>query len=236
MLVWCNEIVRLNRQHATDKVHCLFANAFIDHVAHDDVIEWKHFPVTGPQWGEFTGEFPSQRPVTRSLDVFFDLLLNKRMSKSSRHRWFETPLPSLWRHCNERSRLVLFRYFVRLCDKWDSVQHIEVETQWLPLFRWHSPIYYFLVWKFLNFYSNLLFLMTWQWIGISSYDDVRWLDIIWTIASIVWCYPHAPTQPWWFNLQYLIPQLFIGSFPINSAQPWIDCESNRHIIMIYAYV
>ena len=28
-----------------------------------------------------TGEFPAQRPVTRSFDVFFDLHLNKRLSK-----------------------------------------------------------------------------------------------------------------------------------------------------------
>ena len=28
-----------------------------------------------------TGEFPSQKPVTRSVDVFFDLRLNKRLSK-----------------------------------------------------------------------------------------------------------------------------------------------------------
>ena len=31
-----------------------------------------------------TGEFPSQRPVTQSFDVFFDLRLNKRLSKQSR--------------------------------------------------------------------------------------------------------------------------------------------------------
>ena len=47
-----------------------------------------------------TGEFPSQRPVTRSFDVFFDLRLNKRLSKHSRRRWFETPSRSLWRHGN----------------------------------------------------------------------------------------------------------------------------------------
>ena len=37
------------------------------------------FRVTGPLCGEFTGpgEFPAQRPVTRSFDVFFDLCLNK---------------------------------------------------------------------------------------------------------------------------------------------------------------
>ena len=39
-----------------------------------------------------TGEFPTQRPVTRSFDVFFDLRLNKRLSKQSWSRWFEMPL------------------------------------------------------------------------------------------------------------------------------------------------
>ena len=48
-----------------------------------------------------TGEFPSQRPVTRSFAVFFHLCPNKRLSKQSWGWWFETPSPSLWRHCNE---------------------------------------------------------------------------------------------------------------------------------------
>ena len=47
-----------------------------------------------------TGEFPSHRPMTRSFDVFVDLRLNKRLSKQSRRRWFETPSRSLWRQCN----------------------------------------------------------------------------------------------------------------------------------------
>ena len=47
-----------------------------------------------------TGVFPAQRPVTRSFDVFFDLLLNKRLSKQWWCWWFETLSPSLWRHCN----------------------------------------------------------------------------------------------------------------------------------------
>ena len=46
------------------------------------------------------GEFPSQRPVTRSFDVFFDLQLNERLNKHSRRQWFETLSRSLWRHCN----------------------------------------------------------------------------------------------------------------------------------------
>ena len=38
-----------------------------------------------------TGEFPAQRLVTQSFDVFFDLRLNKRLSKQSWGWWFETP-------------------------------------------------------------------------------------------------------------------------------------------------
>ena len=47
-----------------------------------------------------TGEFPAQRPVTRSFDVYFDLRPNKRLSKQSLGWWFETLSPPLWRHRN----------------------------------------------------------------------------------------------------------------------------------------
>ena len=46
------------------------------------------------------GEFPAQRPVTQSFDVFFDLRLNKRLSKQWCGWWFETPSSTLWRHCH----------------------------------------------------------------------------------------------------------------------------------------
>ena len=46
------------------------------------------------------GEFPTQRPVTRSFDVFFDLRLNKRLSKRSWGWWLETLSRPLWRHRN----------------------------------------------------------------------------------------------------------------------------------------
>ena len=74
----------------------------INQTHHDDVIKWKHFRVTGPLCGEFTGpgEFPAQRPVTRCFDVFFHLRLNKRLSKQPWGWWFETAGWSLWRHRN----------------------------------------------------------------------------------------------------------------------------------------
>ena len=61
------------------------------------------FRVTGPLCGEFTGpgEFPAQRPVTRNFDVFFDLRLNKRLSKQPRGWWFDALSWSLWRHRND---------------------------------------------------------------------------------------------------------------------------------------
>ena len=46
-----------------------------------------------------TGEFPAQRPVTRTFDVFFELCLNKRLSKPLWGWWFEMPSCPLWRHC-----------------------------------------------------------------------------------------------------------------------------------------
>ena len=61
------------------------------------------FRVTGPLCRNslVTGEFPTQRPVTRSFDAFFDLSLNKRLSKQSWGWWFETPSCPLWQHCND---------------------------------------------------------------------------------------------------------------------------------------
>ena len=63
------------------------------------------FRVAGPLCGEFTGpgEFTAQRPVTRSFDVFFDLRLNKRLSKQLWGWWFETPSWSLWRQYNDQT-------------------------------------------------------------------------------------------------------------------------------------
>ena len=60
------------------------------------------FRVTGPLWGEFTGHrwiLPTKASGAE-LWCFFDLRLNKRLSKQSIHRWFETPSRPLWPHCS----------------------------------------------------------------------------------------------------------------------------------------
>ena len=66
------------------------------------------------------GEFPAQRPVTRSFDVFCDLRQNKRFSKQSWGWWFETLSRPLWRHCNEyfpqATTAILCGYYATYCS------------------------------------------------------------------------------------------------------------------------
>ena len=77
-----------------------------------------------------TGEFPSQRPVMRSFDVFFDLHLNKRLSKQSRRWWFGTPSRPLWRHCNDLWPWVLCQRNENKNDANDS--NNNKSTVWWP--------------------------------------------------------------------------------------------------------
>ena len=53
---------------------------------------------------QVSGDFPAQRSVTRSFDVFFDQHPNKRLSKQWWGWWFETPSCPLWRHRNDTSK------------------------------------------------------------------------------------------------------------------------------------
>ena len=55
------------------------------------------------------GELPTQRPVTWSFDVYFDLRPNKRLSKQSLGWGFETLSPPLWGHRNENSDMLPVR-------------------------------------------------------------------------------------------------------------------------------
>ena len=48
----------------------LFHHLYMHNSYHDDVIKWKHFPRYWPYGGEFTGVRPTQRPMTRSFEMF----------------------------------------------------------------------------------------------------------------------------------------------------------------------
>ena len=54
----------------------------------------------------FPDEFPAQRPVMRSFDVFFNLCLDKRLSKQSWGWWFEMLPRPLWCHRNDQRSFV----------------------------------------------------------------------------------------------------------------------------------
>ena len=75
-----------------------------------------------------TGEFPTQRPVTRSFDVFFDVCLNKRLSKQSWGWWFGTPSRPLWRNCNTAGILPIPNF----CYSYDRLLLLRLLLQWLP--------------------------------------------------------------------------------------------------------
>ena len=91
--------------------------------------EWKESDLSAPRWrhqmetfsallalcvvnSSVTGEFPSQRPVTRSFNIFFDLCLNKRLSKQSKRWWFETPSYDVTvMHIHSQLKFIIYALF-----------------------------------------------------------------------------------------------------------------------------
>ena len=110
----------------------------------DDVIKWKTFSALLALCAgnsPFTGEFPAQRPVTRSFDVFFDLRLNKWLSKQWWGWWFETPLCPLWHHCNAVTCPV-------------EVTTMEMIVNTVFWYKRHNDIH-FIMWIVSNIISNV---------------------------------------------------------------------------------
>ena len=90
-------------------------------------------------------EFPSQRPVTRNFDVFFDLRLNKRLNKLWSRRWFETPLHSSWRHCNAWiSNYIHYKVWYEITYPFPNLNDAAVEV-----WGWISNFVY---WTYDNFF------------------------------------------------------------------------------------
>ena len=72
------------------------------------------------------GEFPTQRPVTRSFDIFFDLHLNKLLSKQSWGWWLETLSCPLWRQRNGKiqcSAVITLSIFLENPHKIHHIAH-----------------------------------------------------------------------------------------------------------------
>ena len=130
-----------------------------------------------------TGEFPSQRLVTRSFDVFFDLCLNKRLSKESWGWLFETPWRSLWPQCNAA---ILFRCRVTHCGmvtpfgnggsgKWSVVNGTK------PL---HEPHFYFSSVRFCYIHM-----------GAVSHRYLGYYNVKWVRNAFFWNNLHISQGP-----------------------------------------
>ena len=109
-LVWRRFKTQRPEQHGRHLA--VFLSAFSWMISmHDDVIKWMHFPrywslVWDYRW------IPSPRPVTRSFDIFFDLRLNKQLSKQPRRRWIEAPWRWLWCDWNG----IWYSNLTRMCN------------------------------------------------------------------------------------------------------------------------
>ena len=82
---------------------------------------------------QVSGEFPAQRPVTWSFDVFFDLRVNKRLSKQSWGWWIEMLSRSLWRHRNEWGRMVARYLYCSLTLRHQYTVHLQAQMSWRNL-------------------------------------------------------------------------------------------------------
>ena len=158
-----------------------------------------------------TGEFLSQRLMTRIFGVFFNLCLNKRLSKPSRRRWFDTPSRSLWRQCNEasmwpygttRCRMVPFSHVLRdpfksiisiiFCAIYEAYQFI---LWWLwesvyfillsPLFTarsWNNGMRCMSCYVFIVFWYNSK--MNYTTCSLTYLHMLNWLLLFWKLPFL----------------------------------------------------
>ena len=148
-----------------------------------------------------TGEFPSQRPVTRSFDVFFDLRLNKRLGNNHE-------AGDLRRHRARYDVILMTRVKPSNC------------------FSLYSPTGECVIWKFMELFLTFPFHHTFHWllaffllwlISITSFlpvgqpliapDTVRvsfgtWYREGGAACFAVWCSTQAMSErsQGWFNV------------------------------------
>ena len=170
------------------------------------------FRVTGHLCGEFTGlgEFPAQRPVTRSFDVFLDLGLNKRFSKQSRGWWFETQSRQLWRHSNENPQctchigIEMGTFLFHSGVIWNMGQvHCGVYKQWelrvitmptFPIFIWHLLLsFHFPTPTYMMTSSDgIIFRVTGHLCG--EFSGPRWIPHTKASDAELWCFLSSASE------------------------------------------
>ena len=121
MVFFCVIVVSIWQSKHTTGIHTKSG------LPYDDVIKWKHFP---RYWPFVRGihRLPVNSPHKgqwRGVLIFFDLRLNKQLSKRSWGWWFGTPSHALWGHCNE----LLWKLEVQFLSKvWHQILEIWSRT------------------------------------------------------------------------------------------------------------
>ena len=174
------------------------------HTKHDDVIKWKHFPHYWPfVWGIHQPPMNSlQERQWWSFDVFFDLCLNKRLSKHSGGWWVEMPSRSLWRHCMLCTVSIDFNHNFFICQLLNLwAKHKYTFYIWLAMNITVNKIMNSAVWK-----SQLTHLPLVLWKDSQTYEQVKFMlncrcplqltkklfrnynnGVIYTMVSIILC-------------------------------------------------
>ena len=147
------------------------------------------------------GEFPTQRPVVRSFDVYFDLRPKKRFSKQSWGWWFETPSPPLWRHRNVLRVLNQYRGCWWLGAK--APNHQQPQCWLITNYpSWVSSC--LMVNRSCNIWSNGF---ASSWSVICNDSSIRWAAL-----SELFSHCHAAVQIWpSLSFSYLYAELFPGN-------------------------
>ena len=156
-----------------------------------------------------TGEFPSERPVMWSFDVFFDLRFNKRLSKQSWVWWFETSSRSLWRQCNELQvcvcvRLLRFDIIISFCYSKPASENRSILHSCIIHFQLNSSIKLKMYIYILSVEYMGLFL---RWSLCQKSDPTAYVD--WTLGwnsldIFCWktriCYRGWSWPKWWIRM------------------------------------
>ena len=141
-----------------------------------------------------TGEFPAQKPVTRSFDVSFDLRLNKRLSKQSWGWWFEalshydvTVMSRRVLHirCLHRATKFVFPN----SDQLRMLLSVRLVGKRSARFMFPSNKY---SWNIMNKWMNK---HLWFWVrNISDKKTERPAPLLTTLSDSL--IPKSPKQPW----------------------------------------
>ena len=114
------------------------------------------------------GEFPAQRPVALSFDVFFDMHPNKWLCKRWWGWWFEAPSCPLWRHRSVKYKTPSKRHTV------PAITYMLLHGfQWDLIWKWKLKIQFNLG---IQIPSQCITMTIYEPLGASSQRQYNWFS------------------------------------------------------------